>query len=124
MLFKKIAILFTISLLTGCGLFAYERLAAYDLTVQVRDSKGLPVSGVVVKSTNNQKVVTGRRGEAVLVYTTGGLHVVTVQSRYAATQQIKVNVPMVEQNQITVYLEDTRLAEPKGKVMRQQFVEQ
>lgn len=126
MLVRSLILITLITLLAGCGLFAYERLAAYDLTVQVKDSKGYPVSGVVLKTTNNQRVTTGKSGQATLVYTTGGLHVITIQSHFAATQQVKVNVPMVDQNRLTVYLEETRMAEPPrdDEMMREQFVEQ
>lgn len=121
---RILTIFFIAVVLNGCGLFAYERLAAYDLTVQVRDSSGAPVSGATIKSTDNQKVKTSRKGEARLVYTTGGLHVITVSARNSSTQQIKVTVPMVEQNRITVYLDNTRMAEPEQPLLQEQFVEQ
>ena len=91
---------------TACSIIGVNKWNAYQIIIEVKDSSNQILMDAVVTSDADKIVRSEISGTYSLLYSSTGLHVVTISAPNKMTKQIKLNMPLDNEKIMTIILKD------------------
>ena len=79
--------------LSSCTLWKANEWNSHKTVLEVHDEFGVQLSGIKIEAQARHNKLTDELGQATLLFTQSGLHIVTLRSSRTATKQITINIP-------------------------------